>query len=342
MPIDVYQEWLGIPEGPRPPDHYALLRLVLFEDNAEKVRKNYKKLNGHVRKYATGQYSIQSQDLLNELAKAMLCLTDVERKREYDQSLGREIDDRDATTGRRPMMAYLQEEGVLSSDQVRETKAHAERTGLTIRDALVQLKYCDSETAARGLAMELGRPYVDLADTLPADDLLDLMPKQSVKRYQCLPLFEDDGAILVACVDDPGTELEDEIRLRYGRPLRLVIAGPPAINQAIAKYYAPGVRKEPAAVKQSMGSKALDNLADRMQGQPQAKLTDEQKQERKNQGIVIIALTLVVLMNLDNWVLWEAVYRRWGVPGQFPFVLTILLGGPIAWVIYNSHIKPRK
>ena len=28
--IDVYKEWLGIPEGDRPPDHYQLLRLVQF------------------------------------------------------------------------------------------------------------------------------------------------------------------------------------------------------------------------------------------------------------------------------------------------------------------------
>ena len=71
--IDVYKEWLGIPEGDRPPNHYTLLRLVLFEDDIEKIRGNYRKLNGHVRRYATGQYLKQSQDLLNELAKAMLC-----------------------------------------------------------------------------------------------------------------------------------------------------------------------------------------------------------------------------------------------------------------------------
>jgi len=74
--IDVYKEWLGIPADVRPPDHYTLLRLVMFEDDAEKVRANYRKLNAHVRKYATGQYLLRSQELLNELAKAMLCLTD--------------------------------------------------------------------------------------------------------------------------------------------------------------------------------------------------------------------------------------------------------------------------
>lgn len=78
MALDVYKDWLGIPDGPRPPDHYTLLRLVQFEDNAEKVRANYRKLNGHVRKYASGQYSMPSQELLNELAKAMLLLTDPE------------------------------------------------------------------------------------------------------------------------------------------------------------------------------------------------------------------------------------------------------------------------
>lgn len=97
MAIDVYKEWLGIPEDQRPPNNYQLLRLVQFEDDSDKIRKNYKKLNLHVRKYASGQYSIESQSLLNELAKAMLCLTDEELKQEYDRSLGRVIDDRDET-----------------------------------------------------------------------------------------------------------------------------------------------------------------------------------------------------------------------------------------------------
>ena len=33
MALDVYKEWLGIPQGDRPPDHYALLRVVKFEDD---------------------------------------------------------------------------------------------------------------------------------------------------------------------------------------------------------------------------------------------------------------------------------------------------------------------
>ena len=77
MELDVYKDWLGIPDGPRPPDQYELLRLVRFEDSTDRIRANYKKLNAHVRKYATGQYSVISQNLLNEtnVSKVYPCHT---------------------------------------------------------------------------------------------------------------------------------------------------------------------------------------------------------------------------------------------------------------------------
>ena len=106
--IDVYKEWLGIPEGNRPPDYYSLLRLVQFEDDAEKIQNNYRKLNAHVRKYATGQYLKQSQDLLNELAKAMLCLTDPDAKRDYDGSQGREVTGGDTGEARTVLEVLVQ------------------------------------------------------------------------------------------------------------------------------------------------------------------------------------------------------------------------------------------
>ncbi|MEZ6148408.1 MAG: hypothetical protein R3B91_23860 [Planctomycetaceae bacterium] len=62
MSIDVYKDWLGIPESvERPPDHYQLLRVAQFDDNIDRIESNYKKLNNHVRKYATGKYSNESQ-----------------------------------------------------------------------------------------------------------------------------------------------------------------------------------------------------------------------------------------------------------------------------------------
>lgn len=225
--IDVYKEWLGIPEGDRPPDHYTLLRLVMFEDDADRVRTNYRKLNNHIRKYATGQYLRQSQDLLNELAKAMLCLTDPTAKHDYDESLGRDpadvVDDETQTA-----LQYLVAKGVLKRNQLTEVEHFAEARGLSHRDALVQMKLADAETATQAMAIELRLPFVDLDDMLPEDDVLDQVPKNVVKRHTCLPLFEDNGRLLVACADEPQPALEDELRLRFGIPMRPVLAVPEA------------------------------------------------------------------------------------------------------------------
>lgn len=242
--MDVYKEWLGIPEGSRPPNHYELLRLVQFEDDPDKIRAHYKKLNAHVRKYATGPYSVQSQELLNELAKAMLCLTDSSRKRDYDEGLGREFPAELDVFGRQPILDVLTQQGLISRDQKTEVEEFASRRGLTHRDAVVQMKLVDPVKAAQALAIQLGYPYVDLEDMLPEDDALDLVSRDLVKRHSFIPLFIDDGQLLIACVDQPEHELEDELRIRANCPIRVAITTPRAINQAIAQQFAPGMRDE--------------------------------------------------------------------------------------------------
>ena len=340
MAIDVYKEWLGIPEGPRPPDHYQLLRLVQYEDSTEKIRKNYKKLNGHVRKYATGQYSNQSQTLLNELAKAMLCLTDEELKVEYDRGLGRAVDDRDES-GRRPMTSYLQDEGLISSDKAREAKAHADRTGLSLRDALVQLKMVDHEAAARAFASEIGRSYVDLADLIPENDAMDMVPKNVVRRHNCLPLFVDETAVVVACADDSDSELQDEIRLRFDKPIRPVIASGKSINQAIVTNYAPGMRKEaPEPTKKSGKGKSTGSQA-KASAEP---LTDDEKAQRKSLGMIFMCWSIVIPAALDTFVFWPRFYRFF-LPRFLeytPYVSTLLIGIPLAAMFYFSHVNPKK
>ncbi len=179
------------------------------------------------------------------MAKAMLCLTDPDGKREYDLSLGRDPadggDDEPATT-----LEYLVSKSLIKRSQVSEIEHFAEARGLNHRDAVIQMKLVEPVEATRALAVELRLPYVDLDDMLPEDSVLDKVPRRVIKKHTCLPLFEDRDRILVACVDEPSPALEDEIRLRFGIPMRAVLAVPRAVNQAIAKYYAPGVREEAA------------------------------------------------------------------------------------------------
>jgi len=327
LALDVYKEWLGIPEGPRPPDHYQLLRLVQFEDSVDKIRANYKKLNGHVRRYATGQYIDESQALLNELAKAMLCLTDLERKREYDVGQGREFEEE--VTGPRTMDVILIEQKHISPAQAKEAREHAERAGLDLRDAFVQLKMVDQDIAAQALATELGLPYVDLADTLPDDDVLDQVPKSTVKQHSILPLFIDEGVLLVACVNHIGHELEDELRLRFSVPVRSVLASPQAISQAINKYYAPGARDERAAQKSEAQGKADGGKSkksspevkkEKPKPQPRSVKSAEERKNQRMIGVVVVNFSFFVAYLLDMFVispgaLFQPIWLYFVIPG---------------------------
>lgn len=351
MALDVYKDWLGIPEGPRPPDHYALLRLIPFEDDSEKVRKNYKKLNGHVRKYATGQYSVQSQDLLNELAKAMLCLTDITRKKEYDRSLGREFEEEKTAFGRPRMENLLIKEGHISDSQLQEARNFAEKAGIELRDALVQLKLVEPQVAAQALANELGVPYVDLADLHPDDEVLDRVPKALVKQNSIIPLFVDDGYLLVACTHLIDLDLEEELRLRIGVPVRPVLADPKAITQAIAKYYAPGARNEiseplvgsPASTSKGtvgLPGKAKDKPAAVKKEKPKlANLTPEERKERDRQrkqiALIIVCWSFVLAWVLDSFV----VYPSTNLNDWDSLALYTVIPGAVAFYAWNMIKK---
>lgn len=323
MALDVYKEWLGIPEGPRPPDHYALLRLKQFDDEVDRIRANYKKLNAHVRRYATGQYLDESQALLNELAKAMLCLTDHDRKREYDESQGREFAAEEA--GPRTMDQVLVSQKHVTRDQAREAVEYAERSGLEVRDAFVQLKLVSSDVATQALAQELGLSYVDLSDVTPDDAVLDQVPRKVVRQYSVLPLFLDAGTLLVACVHQIDHVVEDELRLRFdGAAIRTVLVAKSALDEAIARYYAPGLRQEPgvktAARSPVPGEKAADGKT-RSQEKPAAPQpapraapkrieprSEEQLKQNRQIFIIVLCWSVVAAYLLDNFVVTPRVF----------------------------------
>ncbi|HSG72780.1 MAG TPA: hypothetical protein VLA12_20365 [Planctomycetaceae bacterium] len=345
MALNVYKEWLGIPEDQCPPDHYTLLRLVKFEDDPEKIQANYRKLNAHVRKYATGQHAKESQKLLNEIAQAMLCLKEAGSKRAYDQSLGREFEDEDDLLGRKSLSQTLIDEGHVSSDQMSEAENFADARGLSLRDAVVQMKLVDAETATRAYAAELGVEYVDLNETLPDDSVLDMVPRNLVKINTFIPLYIDDDQLVIAAADEPAQDLVDELRLRFGIPLRYCLATPLNVNQGISKYYAPGMREtavdppsrggEPAAEpkqKKKAEAKSKTGPAEKpvkMTAREQA----EEKADRKQIAIVISCFSITFAYLLGNFV----VQPLLNLDPLFNYLIMLLIAGPInawVWLVY--------
>lgn len=87
--FDPYLRWLGIRDPERPPNHYRLLGVAEFEDDADVLANAADRQMSHIRTFQTGPHSTDSQRLLNELATAKICLLNAEKKASYDTQLRR-------------------------------------------------------------------------------------------------------------------------------------------------------------------------------------------------------------------------------------------------------------
>lgn len=92
MPGDFYSEWLQVPPGERPPDHYTLLGLPLFSDDTASIEQAARKRLARLDRYGIHPDTNKRDAchrLMNEVARARVVLMAPGRKRQYDQELSR-------------------------------------------------------------------------------------------------------------------------------------------------------------------------------------------------------------------------------------------------------------
>ena len=87
QPFDPYEKWFGISPQDRPVNHYQLLGLKLFEPNLKLIRAAGEKRVEFLQDVSSGKYVDVAQKCLNEVAKAVLCLTNPAKKLAYDRDL---------------------------------------------------------------------------------------------------------------------------------------------------------------------------------------------------------------------------------------------------------------
>ncbi len=91
--FDPYRKWLGIRDPERPPNHYRLLGVDLFEHDPEVLQSAADRQMAHIRNFSTGPHAEDSQRILNELAAAKVCLLDPAQRAAYDATLSPSVAD---------------------------------------------------------------------------------------------------------------------------------------------------------------------------------------------------------------------------------------------------------
>ena len=91
--FDPYHKWLGIPPREQPADHYRLLGVARFEDDADVISLAADQRMQFLRSFQNGERAKLSQQLLNEVAAARVCLLDSDKKIAYDKKIKQQIAD---------------------------------------------------------------------------------------------------------------------------------------------------------------------------------------------------------------------------------------------------------
>lgn len=85
--FDPYLEWLSIKDRQRPPDHYALLGLQLYDGDQERIANAAMQRMAVVLEHDPGPHGQDARRIFDELEAARNCLADPQKKHAYDTRL---------------------------------------------------------------------------------------------------------------------------------------------------------------------------------------------------------------------------------------------------------------
>lgn len=335
--IDVYKDWLGIQEPARPLNYYQLLRLKPFEDDPAVIRDHYRKLNTHAKKYASGEYMAESQQLLNELAKAMLCLTDSARKLEYDVSLGRKVQ---TSKVRRSLEDILVQNDIVPADRMKQVKGYADAVGIDLQEAVMQQKLGTPEAVMLAYAESIGLPFVSVSDIGVDESVAPQINPNTARMHSFVPLMIDRGQLLLASPKPVNPDVEEELRMVFEMPVRSTICVPAEINAAIAQYYP---RDAVQLVRKSDGTTAAapgkTKPASVEAAEPVEPLSDEEKKNRFQMTLVAFNFSVMaVCFGCYYMKIPRQLVNHWL---QFPILgtLGVIVGGIVAYMTWKKHSR---
>jgi type IV pilus assembly protein PilM len=149
--FDPYLDWLQIPAPQRPPNHYQLLGLSPQESDPQRIELAAMERIAFVRRYQVGTHEQLAQQLLSELSAAYVCLSDPQRKRQYDLSLT-------STAASEPLMEALplgasspSETPVADAAAIVPTDVVAARGKLPPRSVTAEVQPLQPRAAARSV-----------------------------------------------------------------------------------------------------------------------------------------------------------------------------------------------
>jgi type IV pilus assembly protein PilB len=136
-----------------------------------------------------------------------------------------------------PLLALLQERGLIDDMQLEEVSQELQRSGAPAMQVLQDFGLLDMGTILQVLADHLHTEVVEIRDQDLTPEIIGALPATAARMHQCIPVAVYDGTVRVALADPLNPSTVDELAYVTGREIQLVVADPATIEKAIGKHY---------------------------------------------------------------------------------------------------------
>ncbi len=155
---------------------------------------------------------------------------------------------------RKRLGEILIEAGLIDETGLRSALIEQRRYGGPLGRVLVDMKLVLEEELVAALSKQLAVPLVDLDALEIPSAVLDLVPVETAEGHGVIPFAQPMKFLDVAMSDPTNLSLVDELRIKTHLNVRTYLAGPKAIERALARVYGRGVNTR------SLGRRQRDSV----------------------------------------------------------------------------------
>ncbi len=146
----------------------------------------------------------------------------------------------------------LVKEKVITPEQLDQATKLQKESHSRLASALVKLGFLSDEDVTNFLSRQYGVPAINLSYFEIDPAVVKLIPFETAKRYQILPLSRVGASLTIAMVDPTNVFAMDDIKFMTGFNIEPVVASESSIIEGIDKAYGTSKEAELEQVMQSM------------------------------------------------------------------------------------------
>ena len=146
----------------------------------------------------------------------------------------------------------LVKEKIITPEQLQQAIKVQKEQNCRLGSALVKLSFLTDEDVTNFLSRQYGVPAINLSYFEIDSSVVKLIPYETAKRYQILPLSRVGASLTIAMVDPTNVFAMDDIKFMTGFNIEPVVASESAILEGIEKAYGTSKEEDLDQVMQSI------------------------------------------------------------------------------------------